>query len=353
MTPAIIICATKSFQHCLMPQARAVQQNASVAGIAKGHVILATCECNERIYQVKKRYGALLPGWEFHHLPLPVKEGASKDYSVNALLLISQLYSAAFDKARSIGVSHAWTLESDVIPGPTNLRCMRDMLTFDGGYYDVAFCPYISAGGGGIMGGRGSVRHWIMPNWTEEEIKIPDELAKEIAEHKARMGEKPTEEWQREMQRLADEAKKHPPKGNVFQLNAEHGWKPRGWLEWAYPALGRGAVVPSDWLPMGNNLFSERALNLADFHGYAGRGTQDLFLSHERLGANDLRFCVIPHSTSGHVVRKPNPEGAPYTLYSLYHEPEGECVGHLRTKELPFYTCEPGETFTPKDDYSI
>lgn len=349
---AIIICATSSFQYALVAQARAIAQNASLAGIASGHIILVTDQ--KPLAGILEQYSALLNGFDVHHLALPVVEPAKKDYSANAQLLIAQLYSAGFDKARQLGASLVWTLEADVLPEANNLRCMRDMLAFDGGYYDVAFCPYVSAGGGGIMGGRGTPNNWILPNWTEDELALPDELRQRLKEHRAKhTGGSPSAEWIEDLKKLEEEAKKHPPKGNVFKLNAE-GWKRRGWLEHAYPGIGKGAILPSDWMPMGNNLFSARAMSLVDFTGYTGRGTQDLYLGYIRLASNGLRFCVIPHSPSHHVVRKQNSDGGAYTMFYLYHESEGECVGHLRQREVAFYGHEPGERISaPEAEYAI
>lgn len=350
---AIIICATSQYQHCLLAQARAVQQNLSLAGFKEAEIILSTCE-NTVPTTVLERYKTLLrDGSKAEVIALPVKEEPNKNFGVNALLLISQLYSAAFDRARAIGADFTWTLEADVIPDPNNLRCMRDMLAFDGGYYDVAFCPYTSSGGGGIMGGRGSHRNWIYPNWWEEEIALPEELAAEMEMHKKLQGEgHPSKEWEDKWRELAEKAKQHPPIGNVFVLNAK-AWRPRGWLEWAYPAIGKGAALPSDWMPMGNNLLSNRALQFADFTSYTGRGTQDLFLSY-KLAAQGFRFCVIPHSPCAHVIRKENTDSGPFTLLTITHEREGDGVGHLRQHEHPFYSGEPGELLPViAADYSI
>lgn len=325
-TLAIITVATQSYQYLLQQQAVAIQQNINLAGFSNGHIILVTDE--NPVAGILAQYRALLgDGWQVHHIPLPVVEGAAKDYGVSAQLLIAQLYTAGFCKARALGVDYVWTLESDVLPEANNLRCMRDMLAFDAGYYDVAFCPYVSAGGGGIMGGRGSSRNWIFPNWTLEETDLPPELEAQIKEHKAK--QENTQQWADTMQQLEEQAKKHPPKGNVFKLNGEE-WKRRGWLEAAYPGIGKGAVLPSDWLPMGNNLFSAKALNYCDFTGYTGKGTQDLYLAFMRLATHGLKFCVIPHSPSQHVLKK----NGELVMYYLYHEEYGECVGHLRQKDI-------------------
>lgn len=348
---AIVICATHSYQYALIPQIRALKQNAALAGIDSGHVILVTDE--KPVAGILEQYRAYLEGWQIHHLPLPVVEGTKKDYSANAQLLIAQLYSAGFDKARALNVDYVWTLESDVIPEPNNLRCMRDMLAFDGGYNDVAFCPYVSAGGGGVMGGRGSASAWILPNWYDDEKAIAPDLAAQMEAHKAKRGEgEPSKEWLQERDEIAAKLKACGPKGNVFQLNADR-WRQRGWLEWAYPGIGKGAALPSDWLPMGNNLFSRKAINLVDFTGYTGRGTQDLYLSY-KLAAHGLRFIVIPHSPSHHVVRKQNADGGAFTMFYLFHEAAGECVGHLRQREIPFYGQEAGEQLKAQEaDYSI
>ena len=206
----------------------------------------------------------------------------------------------------------------------SNKTEVLDMLRFDDGYYDVSFGVYVSQGGGGIMGGRATDQNWILPNWYEDE----------------------------------KEQGKDGPKGNVFKLNAEK-WRKRGWLEWAYPEVGRGAALESDWMPMGNNLFSKKALNLVDFTGYQGKATQDLFCYFRRLKPHGIRLCVVPHALSHHVVRRKDEAGnTTYKVLFMYHEPSGEFEGHLRHREEPFYSHEPGETFrspipAPGDYYSI
>ena len=152
---AIVIAATSNYQFALLPQVRAIVQNAALAGVTGGHIILATDKSD--VAGLLERYRAILGGFEIHHLDLPIKDG-KKDYAANTQLLIAQLYTAAFDKARVLDVNYVWTLESDVIPEANNLRCMRDMLAFDGGYYDVAFCPYVSAGAAAESWGAGQCK---------------------------------------------------------------------------------------------------------------------------------------------------------------------------------------------------
>jgi hypothetical protein len=335
---AVITCATQRYQFALHEHARAIRQNVFTAGIEGGHFILVTCL--KPVPGLLAHYRALLgDGWQIHHLPLPVTDGKT-NYQQEAQTLIAQLFTAGFDKARSLGADMVWTLESDVLPEANCLRSMRDMLNFDGGFYDVAFCPYVSQGGGGVMGGRGTPQNWILPGIYDDERQLSPELEQKLIEHRAKLvpGEQPAQEWITAAQELEKEMRNSPPIGNIFARNAK-AWRKRGWLEDAFPGIGKGAVVPSDWMPMGCNLFSKRATELVDFLGYEGKGTQDLYLGFIRLKQHGLRFCVIPHAVAHHVTRK---DGG-YVLQMLSHELSGEYEGHLRRREVSWISHEPGE----------
>jgi len=56
------------------------------------------------------------------------------------------------------------------------------------------------------------------------------------------------------------------------------------------------------------------------------------------------RIAAVPHVLSSHV--KPNP-GKPgeYVMFQAYHEPSGECEGHVRQDTRPFYAQNLGERF--------
>lgn len=340
-TLAIVTVATEHYQYALKAHARAIQQNVALAGVNGGHFIIVTDE--KPITAILAHYRALLgDSWEVHHIALPLVE-AKENYKRDAQLVIAALFAAAFDKARALNVDYVWTVESDVLPEPNNLRSMFDMLAFDGGFYGVAFCPYISQGGGGVMGGRGSELHQIAPNIHDDELDIPDDLAKRRKDHEEKLkalkkGEQPGKDWHEENGKIHEEIRKCPPKdGNVFALNAK-GWRQRGWLEWAFPEVGKGGVLPSDWMPMGNNLFGKTALKCMDFTGYDGGGTQDLFIAFRKLKPNGINLCVIPHCLSHHVVRRKDADGNPiYKLLYMYHEPGGEFIGHIRHRELPWF----------------
>jgi hypothetical protein len=202
---------------------------------------------------------------------------------------------------------------------------------------------------GAGMGGRGTENNQILPGVFEDERDISQELQARLKQHRDNF--KADAAWHNEHKKLIEEVNSFPPKGrNVFALNAVR-WRKRGWLADAYPGIGKGSVVPSDWMPMGNNLFSKRALNLADFTGYVGGGTQDLYLTFRRLKQHGIKICVIPHSVSSHVCRKEDG----FKILMLRHQLEGEYEGHLVQEELPWFSHEPGERIQEKtvEDYSI
>jgi hypothetical protein len=131
-----------------------------------------------------------------------------------------------------------------------------------------------------------------------------------------------------------ERVKSSPPDGNIWEVTAKHGWRRRGWMDFAYPGIGYGAVVPSDWCGLGCTLLSKGALAHADFCGYDGRGTQDLFLCWSRWHPAGLRIACVPHVACDHIKRQ---AGKPEILHHrAYHEQEGECRGHLRVRTQPF-----------------
>lgn len=190
------------------------------------------------------------------------------------------------------------------------------------------------------MGGRGDKRQWILPTVYDEERELAPEVKErmEALNTKKASGETLTPEDEKEIKELAEALKNAPPKGNVFELQSK-GWRRRGWLTDAFPAIGKGAVLESDWMPCGNNLFSRRAINRVDFIAYQLGGTEDLHCTHERLKPAGLRMCVIPHCLSHHVQRLKDKEGKEkYLIYYMYHEEAGECVGHLRHRNINWHS---------------
>jgi hypothetical protein len=107
-------------------------------------------------------------------------------------------------------------------------------------------------------------------------------------------------------------------------------------MDFAYPGIGKGAIVPSDWCGLGCTLLSAKALALAEFSGYDGRGTQDLFLCWHRWHPAGLRIACVPHCVADHVKRD---KDGKIVHYRAYHETEGEYRGHLRVRQQEWMPC--------------
>jgi hypothetical protein len=254
-------------------------------------------------------------------------------YKEKAQLLIADLQQMGFRKAIELEADLCWCVESDILVPYNALSCSLDMLQFDDGYYDVAFVTYPSHSGAMFLGGHGSPSHPIEEDHLPEERDIPEELQKRLDDAKTKIESKDrTDEDVKAFTDIMEEVKKCPPKGNIFELNSKK-WRRRGWFDNAHPGIGRGAVLETDWTGLGCNLLSRRALALAAFDGYEGKGTQDLFLNWRRWKANDLRFCVISHCVCEHVITK---DDKTKWVALAHHEPQGECKGHLRVQLVPY-----------------
>lgn len=261
-----------------------------------------------------------------------LQEGG-KRYKEQAQMLIADLQQMGFDRAIRENVDLCWTVESDILVPHNALSCMLDMLQFDSGYYDVAFVTYPSHSGSAFLGGNGSPSHPIAEDFLPEERKLPDELKERYESVKQKMKDNTSDpEVVNEWKEVNEEIKKCPPIDNVFSLNAKK-WRRRGWFDNAFPAIGKGAVLETDWTGLGCNLLSRKALSLASFDGYDGKGTQDLFLNWRRWKPHDLHFCVISHCVCEHVITKE--DGSRWVAFA-HHEPQGECKGHLRIQLIPY-----------------
>jgi hypothetical protein len=196
-----------------------------------------------------------------------------------------------------------------------------------------------------------------MQDFSTKERIIPEDLAKRMAASELAMAAikppaMPSKELIDELTAINKAVGECPPNGNVFEMNAKHGWRRRGWLSAAYPALGRGAIVPTDWCGFGSTLLTRRALDETDFLGYEGAGTEDLFVIWHRWHQIGIRIGSALHEPSGHVSRRADGK----YFYSQVRfvtegdEAKGECVGHIRTIQRPFYSQEPGELFDAAND---
>lgn len=339
-TPIVItICATKAYTYAMKEQAARVVAN---LGAEPAGVVVLVGDGSDELKRVVEHYKALLPeGWTVELVKVREAADHHENYKEGAQMLIARLRSAAFARARQLRARVCWSLDSDTLPPSNALRCMRTMLEFDGGYYSVSTCPYPNTG---FLGGRGSPQHPIAEDFLPHERKVPAELMAEHegneAELKALLADKkqPTEEQRQRWDATHKKIRECPPDGTIWEVIAKHGWRPRGWLDHAYPAIGRGAVVPSDWCGFGCTLLNERALELAYFDGYEGKGTEDLYICWHRWFPAGLRINVITHCPCDHVIweKKKGGDAGTYTLHQAYHETQGDTIGHLRTRQLPW-----------------
>jgi hypothetical protein len=350
---AIVTCATKSYQYALPALIRAVSANLfNFAKIANREVdVLFVMVGDAGIEKFRSIAKTVLPTTvDVVVRAFDWQEGVN--YQKAAQLTIAQMRTMTVDIARRWGADYCWSLDSDVLPKANSLLCSLQMLEFDGGYYSVAACPYPSQGGGSFLTGRGSKSNPILPDFDLMEREVGEDLLKEwdaILEH---LREDPEDEKLHErrfeLQKRIEET--CPPKhgGNIWKLNAEHGWRRRGWFDFAYPALGRGSIVPSDWCGFGCTLMNAEALSLVDFSGYDGSGTEDLFIIWHRWFPRRLQICSIPHCPADHIVRTGEDKKLVHCV--AYHEEHEETKDHLRRQFRPFYQHSAGEVYDPTND---
>lgn len=337
--------ATKKYRYALPNFGRRVASAIAFSKIKKATFLFIGDQTPELKQDALKYIADVLPkGITFKFIGLDLNDANAKNYDESSQLLIAQLQSCAFTEARKNNATHFWSLESDVLVPPNSLSVSLDILKFDNGYYDVAMCSYPSQGGGCFLGGRGSYQHPIGEDFTDEERNIPDDLLKERDEH-LKVKDK-NDDWHEKQKEIRDKIKECEPKDNVYGLNAKK-WRARGWMEYSYPAIGKGAIVPTDWVGLGCTMLSQRALALAHFDGYEGFGTQDLYLGWHRWKPSGLNLCVTTHAICDHVIRlRKEGDKQDYNeikISNAFHEPEGECVGHLRQRFSKHYRMTAGE----------
>jgi hypothetical protein len=274
--------------------------------------------------------------WKLHTIRLNLDDSANK-YEVPSQIIIAKLQGAGFAYANKIKSNLCWVVESDTIVPSNSLKTLEWALNMptsgDRSYYNIAAATYPN---GMFLGGFGSYQHNIEEDFKIDEKIVPKRLRLLFDKCEDRLktytkNEPPTKELDR-MDRLRKRLKECPPDGNIWEVTAKHGWRRRGWLDFAYPAIGEGALVPSDWCGLGCTLLDKEALRLADFNGYEGRGTQDLFLCWHRWHPAGLKIACLPHVPCDHIKR----ENDSLVHYVTYHERIGECKGHLRVRKQPF-----------------
>jgi hypothetical protein len=369
---AIAVAATKSYLHAFRSCVRSVA--VAAAHLETAHFIFATDESDETRQAEEVIRHELPEGWKVTTIRLKGMDDDAKDYKHAAQLRIAALQGAAFHFAKTkLKADALWSVESDNIVPPHALRMLQWTLAMpreDGTpYYEVAAATYPN---GLFLGGFGTPQNPIAEDFLPSERKLKPrlKLLLEICESrlkgtsypvwtnwKPELKQRNEAMWMKEgehiprevskevdavlahemkrMGRLRERIKKCPPDGNIWEVTAKHGWRRRGWMDFAYPGIGEGAVVPSDWCGLGCTLIGRRALALADFSGYDGGGTQDLFLCWHRWHPAGVKIACVPHVVCDHVKR----QGDEIIHHRAYHEQDPAFRGHLRVRRQPWIPC--------------
>jgi len=331
---AIVTAATRSYLHVWPQLIRAI--STAAGHYSEAHFIFATDQSDESKRAEEFAKGHLPEGWKITAIRLPITED-EKDYKEAAQIRIAQLQGSAFAFARRIKADLCWSVESDTIPTPDSLRVLEWTLQMPDSvgdpYYHIAAATYPN---GLFLGGFGTPQNPIAEDFLPKERKLSVRLKLCIDACEERVkgckDKAKAEREQKRMIRLRERVKKCPPDGNIWEVTAKHGWRRRGWMDYAYPGIGVGAVVPSSWCGLGCTLLSHKALQLADFIGYDGRGTQDIFLCWQRWHPQGLRIACVPHIACDHIKRR----GDKIVHHRAWHEQSPEHFGHLRQREQPF-----------------
>lgn len=351
MKLAITICATKSYAYAAMVQARRLQAALNYVKINDPYIILVSDQ-SDCLDKVQILYKSIVPKADVLLIKMDIDDG-HKNYKEAAQLTIAQMRTVAFSKARELNVDYCFSLDSDILPGINSIQCSLDILNFDHGYYSVA-CPlYMSQGGGSYLCGHGTPERPILSDFLPDERIVPKRYIRFKEKYQKKL--KSFHPKNQAQIKLADKVikkllwvekriERYPPKSDIFTLNGKGKWRRRGWFDYAYPAIGKGAVVPSDWCGFGATMMNRKALELAIFDGYDGRGTEDLYICFNRWYPNNLKIAAIPHSVCDHIIRSRN-NPKEYLHIQAYHENSGEFINHLRQRSRPFYTMEEGEKF--------
>lgn len=333
MRLALYTAATTGYTHALVAQARRILACLAMESRPQELLFIVVTDSEDAVTPAADLYRAAGIPVEI----LLTDRTGGENYKEAAQLLIASMRQAATTRALAWGADLCLSLDSDVLPPANSLRCMLDMLAFDGGYYSVAFCPYPSQGGGAFLGGRGTPQNPILPDFFEDEKTIPAKLTTRRDKLRAQLATTPPPADPKPIQdQLADiekQIREIPPTENVFAANGKK-WRRRGWFDFCYPAIGRGAVVPVDWIGFGCTLMTRHALALCDFTGYDGRGTEDLYINFRRWHPAGLRIACIPHCPCDHVIRDKATGG--HILVATGHADDEEHTGHLRQWRLPW-----------------
>lgn len=335
MKIAITCYATASFGYLLLKQAPMIVAAIRYARLdPKDFIWILACDRSKEIAESSRRVLQLYTsvGMTTKLLPLDVGDNGSGKHNQNSNLVIAKLQEAAWNEAKMQGVDYIWSVEADILPQANTLRCLLDALQWDNQWYDIAMATYPNDD---FLGGYGSPVQWIAPSTYPDERLLPAALAKKIEarerarERLASKNRPPSEEQIMAWQQLDIEVAKCPPRSNIFGLQAS-GWRPRGWISSAYPGIGLGALLPTAYVGLGCTLLSPRAFNLANWVGFQGKSTQDLWLCWRVWSAHGIRMAVTTHAVCSHQKIR----DGKMTLLQAYHQVGGPTHGHLRVQRI-------------------
>jgi hypothetical protein len=104
-------------------------------------------------------------------------------------------------------------------------------------YYEVAAATYPN---GLFLGGFGTPQNPIAEDFLPHERKLKPRLKHCLDACEARLKTAASEREMKRMGRLRERVKKSPTDGNIWEVTAKHGWRRRGWMDFAYPGIGEG-----------------------------------------------------------------------------------------------------------------
>jgi hypothetical protein len=349
----ITIPATKNYCYAVLAQATTVRDSVLYYCNTKNidkfilNIVIVSDGCEkmislEKFY--KKIFNKSCVDLSIQHIRLNINDEKPK-YKKESQLLIAKMRQTAFDQSKKNNSDYCLSLDSDILIKTNTLNVLEDIISFDNGYYSISMCPYPSNGIGPLMGGHGSYNNKIYNNFFRDEKVVSPKIKKRISSYfsEKRKIIKKKIKSDEDLKRISLLSKKiyllnrfidlkTPVKDNIYGLNSKR-WRKRGWLDYAYPSIGKGSIVPTDWTGFGCTLISKKALYEINFNGYDGGGTEDLFIVWEKWFPKRFLIGCAPHCPVDHIVRK-NPHKSinnnEYIHIVCYHEEDDEYKGHIR-----------------------
>lgn len=336
---AICISATKSYLYAWEQCIRGI--TAAVSHYNSGHFIYASDdskECKNALEFAKQNLPA---NWQIHNIVFKDLNDKEEKYQRQSQIIIAKLQGATFHKARQIKADLCFSVESDVILKGDSLRVLEWALSMpaaDGSpIYDISSGTYNNSS---PLLGFGTPQNPIAEDFLPHERKLKpriklvfEECEKRIKSFTKESKKEQIEKEHKRMARIYKVIKKCPPDGNIWEITSKYGFRRRGWWENAMPGAASVAhAFHSDWCGLGNTLMSKKALSLADFNGYDGSGTQDLYLCWKKWYPAGLKIIGVPYVYCDHIKQREDK----IEHLVAFRETEGECKDHMRCKVQEF-----------------